>query len=78
METREELNTNINLSSRYKLCSTSNNTSKIDYKNKYDPKNKITEKLEEILEHKDETYITKAKKKVFSGAKFVYDRCEIL
>ena len=77
METREELN-NTNLSSRHKLCSTSNNTSKIEFKNKYDHKNKIPEHLEEIPEVKEHNYIAKAKKKVFSGAKFVYDRCEIL
>jgi hypothetical protein len=71
LETREEL-TNPNLSSRYKLCTTSNNTSKIEFKNK------IPEHLEEIPEVKEHTYIAKAKKKVFSGAKFVYDRCEIL
>ncbi len=71
LETREDLQTNI--SSRYKLCS--NSTSKIDYQNNYETKNK--KHLKEITEVED-SYLNKSKKKVFSGIKYVYDTCEIL
>jgi len=74
LETKDDQNTNTNFScSRYKLGSTS--ISKIDYKTKNKLRN---ENLDEIPEVKEETYFAKAKKKVFSGAKFISDRCEIL
>ena len=62
LETRETM------SSRYKLC----NLAKGDNK-----KGKIND-LDEIQEVKEDTYYTKSKAKVYDGAKYVYDRCEIL
>jgi len=74
LETREDLQTTV--SSRYKLCSTS--STKIDYKTKYDSKRKIEDKLEEIPEVKEDTYFSKTRKRVINGARYVYDKCEIL
>lgn len=71
METREDLHT---YTSKYKLGS-NKSSNKIEYKNKIWDN---TTNLEEIPELKEESYFGKAQSRVFTGMKFVYDRCEIL
>ena len=77
LDTKEDLNT---ISSKYKLCN--NKTKKIEYISKKQEEMLsyalIQKILNEIPEEDEERFMVKTKKRIYSGAKYVYDKCEIL